>query len=1850
MAEIEQDIVADDPIPKPKLADQHRAKLDSIVSQMIANKESEDAIHAVVSDYKNKYSSNEIEQPKAFEVKISNPSFKSTPVATPVRNFTGGQEINSSGQFSAETGKDEYGLLKLQGKAREAQTHLTNELHGNDTEYDKKVREYRRDSYDIEKLKNEYKQNGWLLPVESELPNILTKAKQRQYDLPVTKTDISDAKTGTILNTEGSRKFIKDLNNTTVQKNAYLVDAYNHASQDIDGQQRVSKIDKNSRQIENGELVYDPVHRALLKPEGFVGSLLQGRKELNKLYDDYDFFKNTTNDAAVIKQLNADMITDVDEPISVPKGVTGEVGKMIGGQPIKGMLVGGAAAIATTALGHPEQASTAFNIANAGLSAHDMYKIGYASALRNNYIALKRQNPEKADSEILQNARSLAEDQANTDAATGAVMSLAAGKMAFKPTSLTMNSLKKGIGSALTQIGEVGAKKTLEGLGVGGLGSIGQIIKNKQAQAAGLPVESTEGVKDAMYGGALLTVATHLIASAPKALKPSTFNKIAHALTKIPEDVVQEHITSQQQEGYLTSDQADYVTKEIQNQRKLDEQIPENIPEPDRLKVQEKIKERDALEAKLETVHKAYHPEIKEQIKKLDEDIINISKGSERGELQSLVNKEHDADKIEGNTGDVLKNATEKELNTYFKDISEQAHDPATEQATIDTFGDKIVSKAKELFPQKDTAIGIKDKTNIKEVLSHIASTGNEYSDIAKEILPIADAESLNVPVNVNHELKPFLESRAQYDHMGDHIEISSDYVNDPKILTHEILHGLSQKKMPTISYEINGKEYRAQLEDTVKNYPEPVKNLVDLYFKTADSLGQSERLFSENGDANNPKKGSSWGTDPSSYALTNIHEFIAEAFSNKEFQKKLKSISLSTTETAWDRFINAIKKMAGISVKDDLFGKVMEAGKDIIKLQREQEDIVSEPVAKKGVSVIQPGEIKQPETITIAPREQPAEVSIKPELETPTSSTEGQAENPRTTGITHAQTDEIAKSLGFDTYDKDPETVALWDKQARERFAKDPNALDNLMQKLRNGEGVDKVETRMMLMHMGDLMAKYEKNPTPGLLNEIKRTKSLFDISGREKGKELAARRGSVPVEESLADYHLTDIDYNKGAPLTEEQTAKSTKEYHEIKAAKDAFEENVAKKKAERMKLKAEKEVEALSKKAKTDNKKDYKQERKDILDGITKKWNDSKGQLSATFIPYADRLVKIAPDVMKLVANVVAEGVEKLPDVIKAVHKQIKALIPDITEGDVHDIIAGEYNKKQTRTQLAEQLYNLRQEARLMNELEQLQNGEIPTSEKRLIKRNQRIDELRQQIKGLKDEMGLNDRSEAEKLSSLKGRYKSKIKELEEKIAKGDYKPEAKREPIALDKEGKDLRDKYLELKEERVLRLLKQEYGSRSSLEKGVGVVSKTLKTGRTLQSSFDVSYPYRQTLPGLARQLLALPFTKKGGTWSFDNFKSQKALADQFGKMYRSFGSEKVFRAIMDDIHNDPRYEMWKEAGLDFADPISNLESAKEEMFQSSYADKIPGVKIGVKASHRAATSIANKMKWDIVNELADKFKDDGKTFANSPDLYKATAKYANQLVGRGILGEKLQNAAPVIAHFVYSLRLYAAKLQLLTNFANPVFYMKVPKEIRVEYFKDMTKFLALGGTILSLSAAAGLKVGLNPYNSDFGSITAGDTKYDIWGGSKQYVVLLARLLFGKANANSDLKQLFSEQDGGFKQKSRGDILLRFARTKASPELGAIIDIATGTSFDNKKVTAKSATANYFTPLLYKDVTDALHSPNGGVLQALMTFVLAAHGVGTQTYGPKDNASSGGTGATGKVSKTSKTTKTSKTNK
>lgn len=1521
------------------------------------------------------------QQPQqAFQIQLSQPTFKSAPAPT------GGRE------FSFEKPKDQLAPVKLEGKAREAHANLQKELQGNQDVKVKmiKQRRFEEAAREIPVSRSDMPQTRSVIDVERLIPK-----GTKPQDIPVTDDDLIKEDQDILADRGKAVRLLEETMKTRpekakeIQKNIYTIDAFNSLSQSENADERVPKIEANAKKINKGELIYDARSGRLIKPLGLIGSSVEGWKQKSQLFADYDFLKNTENDAAIASELE-DRRTkhDPDEPIPVPKGKVSEIAGMLGGTPVKPILGG-----ALASLGGPEAGMAA----GAAIGSMEFAKLEYAANFQQVYNELRDQGVEKF--EAIVEARKQAEDAAEIGAITGAAMGVFGGRIGAKPLSaLSLGTgFKQAAFNVLKSTGNELGKAGLEGLAAGGIGAAGQVYKNKLAQAAGINRPLDEGVAEQIEGNLLATVAMGAAIKAGRGMTKPNYKSLLHGLSKMPDEQINGMLQEKVNAGEITQEAADATTQRINEYRGLDKLIPDNVTEEARFKIQDKIQKRNELEQQIESTDKAYHTAIKEKIKAIDEEIIALSKETEKPpKAQSGLTRAQEKEAIE--TAEefmaegILPNTYEGMIKNdpigFWKMIAQQAQnrdenwrplgEQISEEAVRDQFGDTVVDYAKELFP-------------------------------APELPASTERVSVIMP---------------------------------------------DEMKQPTETITIKPKE------EVVLNQP-----------------------ISESVEATIPQEG--------------------------------------------------------------------------------------QPIIEENIVA-------------------------------------GEKE-PRQVGITHRQMDSLAEEFGLPTYEKSPERVKEWDEQAAQRL-QEPRALDNLFNKLRNGDLPDAVETRMMLQYMGDLMAKIDANPSDeALLTQLKRTKDLFNVAGRLQGKGLAARRGTIAPEERLGDFLIRDMEVNK-AHLTPEQKATTVAEFEAIKSAKDAYEAKVAELQAENAKLKAEQKVKEQSKTTKVTPKKDYGSERKQIITDIKEKLRKARGETSVVAVPYAKELIAIAPDVARLVKSYVEQGIKELPELVKHIHEVLKEDIPEITEKDVHNIIAGEYNeKKPSRNQLAQQLFDIKKEAKLINELEQLQQGQIPQSKRKQIQRNQKIEKLKEQIKELRDEMGLNDKTEAEKLSALKARYKKQIKELEDKISKGDYGPDEKPEPLKLDKEAQNLKDEYNRLKREREVRLAKEEYENRTKFQKAKDMATNVLNVPRTLMASADFSAPLRQ------------------GIVATVSHPSKAAKA--FPEMFRQAFSQKQFDRWLENLKESPEYKVMEESGLYIADPNNLHLSAKEEQYMTNLGEKIPLVGRLVKGSERAYVSYLNKMRADIFKQGVDLFESQGKTFENSKELYEGLANYINNSTGRGGLGV-LNNSAQVLNTAFFSPRLIASRINLL----NPVFYTKLPKEVRMMALKDMGKLIAFGGSVLGLANLAGAEVEKDPRSSDFGKIKIGNTRWDIWGGFQQYIRLFSQEITGETKSpTGKIRELRGDK---FPYKSRLDQLGSFFRGKLAPVPGTAVDLLAGRTVVGDEFDAQTKAYELFVPMIAQDIKDAWKDQ--GFASLFTVGVPSAFGVGTTTYEPKK--SSGGDGGVKKTIK------------
>lgn len=840
-------------------------------------------------------------------------------------------------------------------------------------------------------------------------------------------------------------------------------------------------------------------------------------------------------------------------------------------------------------------------------------------------------------------------------------------------------------------------------------------------------------------------------------------------------------------------------------------------------------------------------------------------------------------------------------------------------------------------------------------------------------------------------------------------------------------------------------------------------------------------------------------------------------------------------------------------------------------------------------------------------------EQGTKPPGEEKISENTGQEEQIR---LSHADTKKIYKEQGLPERLETPTKKDSDLEAAADKLVKDGYDFDKESEKVMKGEKhsfTDEEQVAFAKM-VGALEAKQKgldikSEEFQALQDKIEKYSRASDVVGTLEARAFRARQNFVGKEESLADYVMTEKKANMDAPLTDQQKETVQKEFNDISEAKKQYEEKIAKLEAENARLQAERKLPKSSvPKSSKERLQKLSDERKEIFTSIKDKLKKARGEANVTPIPYAKELFVIAPDVAKLVKNVVDTGITKLADVVTEIHGKLKEDIPEITEKDVHDLIAGVYNeKKKTRSELATQVYDLKRQAQLVNKLEALLRGEEPKSEPRKVRRNQEIEALKKQIKDVEAvQKAINEAKESKEkpspkessLNAYKKNTENKIKELEYKLKTGDFDAESKpkKEPLKLDKEAQELKDKLIKLKQEREVRLLKQEYANRSKQDRYWNNALEVMNVPRTIMSSMDYSAPLRQ---GIIASLAHPRTAAKAGI-----------------EMFKQSVSQKRFDRWFYDLKESPQYKIMQESGLHVSDPHDPKLSAKEEAFMNNLSEKIPVIGRLVKGSERAYVGYLNKMRVDLFNRFAERFEKDGRTLENSPELYKGLADYINNSTGRGKLPWKLEDHAPLFNSLFFSPRLIASRLNLL----NPFYYAKLPKEVRMMAAKDMFKFMALGMSALALAKLNGADVEDDPRSSDFGKIKSGNTRWDIWGGFQPYIRLATQVFMGerKSSATGEIQKL--DGKGAF-HTDKGDVVSSFFRGKLAPVPSMIWDFTKGTTVTGDKVTVGQEAESHLLPLIYSDLKDAYKEKG---IEGLFTVgIPSTFGVSAQTYLPRE---------------------------
>ncbi|KKN35438.1 hypothetical protein LCGC14_0783410, partial [marine sediment metagenome] len=308
---------------------------------------------------------------------------------------------------------------------------------------------------------------------------------------------------------------------------------------------------------------------------------------------------------------------------------------------------------------------------------------------------------------------------------------------------------------------------------------------------------------------------------------------------------------------------------------------------------------------------------------------------------------------------------------------------------------------------------------------------------------------------------------------------------------------------------------------------------------------------------------------------------------------------------------------------------------------------------------------------------------------------------------------------------------------------------------------------------------------------------------------------------------------------------------------------------------------------------------------------------------------------------------------------------------------------------------------------------------------------------------------------------------------------------------------------------------------------------------------------------------------------------------RFGKMADKFG-----------VHSSP---------TGFAAKLS----AKEELYTSRLAEKIPGIA----QSERAFTTFLNQQRREVFAVQAKKWIRQGITPDKNQKSYQQLATFINHATGRGSFENLRPGALTALNATFFSPRFQVSRVQVIGDLISP----KTTTLARKVIARDLAEFYATGMGILAMAKMGGADVEADPRSSDFGKIKVGDTRYNYWGGFQPLATLTGRLVSG---------QIKQTATGKIKKKDRVSLgidntVIQFLRTKLSPVPGRVADVffeetILGEAVEPTAKFAGKAAFESLVPLFIQDTIDAWRF-QGFDAQFPLSATLAFTGIGVQTW-------------------------------
>ncbi len=246
-------------------------------------------------------------------------------------------------------------------------------------------------------------------------------------------------------------------------------------------------------------------------------------------------------------------------------------------------------------------------------------------------------------------------------------------------------------------------------------------------------------------------------------------------------------------------------------------------------------------------------------------------------------------------------------------------------------------------------------------------SQGHPMQSLAKWLYENMDSQSRKVPWSSTFRNR----SRYNPPALGDNVQMAALQVAHAPTVMEEAIHSMTSAKLPGEWEGLRGAELKSAMDKFVSSNPgHPISELVKAYYDTANALGIHDTLFSNKpehlkqyiGKGNvdiTPAYGVAGDPDyvkktGAPYAMGDLHEFIAHAFSDRDFQVKSNGIKAGdgTNRTMWQRLVDAIRHLLGMPVEHvTMLDHVLRQSAELIRQPRGE----SNAIQKQSSSSILP-------------------------------------------------------------------------------------------------------------------------------------------------------------------------------------------------------------------------------------------------------------------------------------------------------------------------------------------------------------------------------------------------------------------------------------------------------------------------------------------------------------------------------------------------------------------------------------------------------------------------------------------------------------------------------------------------------------------------------------------------------------------------------------------------------------------------------------------------------------------------------------------------------------------------------